>query len=133
MNAWLSENEVSHLLSDGLAEIAQFAQFGYSRRGRGTVAILPAGDGNSCSTARYILRYLSYKNVPVIQGTRADRMIAAYNPASELVIQYSRACGKTRTIHMRAPSARRFQRFAFRMARIWGWLCAFLCSRPDDG
>ena len=44
MNKWIYDSEVRDILADGLAEIARFAQSGFKRCGRGTVAIYPDDD-----------------------------------------------------------------------------------------
>ena len=106
MNKWINDSEVRQVLTDGLEEIARFARFGFRQRGRGTVAIFPDDESISRGVFRYTLEYLSYRNVSFRQGAATRRIIAGYDPLSELVVQYNRSCGKIRTIHLKVPSIR---------------------------
>ncbi len=126
MNKCLKEDELQHVLANGLAEIARFARYGYETYGRGTVAILHDGESISGAATRYTLRYLRYKDNSPVQGSQTGRIIAAYDPCSELVVQYIRACGRPRTIHLRAPpvAATRVQPVGVR--RLKGWLSTML-------
>lgn len=103
----LSDDLFHQIVGELWEAIGSFAFDGYHNHGRGVVGIEEVSGGDGLDDLRVRLLYTIYKTDNEKTDPGFSRMIAAYDPKWELVIQYAHEQGGLRTMRLRTREGAR--------------------------
>jgi hypothetical protein len=107
--------------------VAYFAYDGYARDGRGLVAVEAIDVSCSANGLPVVLKYVIYDYRSGKPDQEVARLIEAYDPDWEIIIQYLRPTGEVRTMRLRTASGTRHPK------RVWFFdTLGMLQEHPED-